>query len=228
MASFPSEYVICDDVIASPPSRGYKAPLETASREPYTVKSARVGSEEKNAIKSTFRILQQTQTIIHRHLTSTAPLLFCPKAPCFLLKTAKELHNAQRRKSRASHIRLRMGFNGTLRLYMTPINGTSHYVKRQQSPQICGRTHRSAGCDNSCDVTPCMGACSIKAAGDAAQLTQGRTACRYIVYDIDVQLPCVSITPSVQTSFTLLAPTSICSSCHMQLCVNEFLLVSPA
>lgn len=55
-----------------------------------------------------------------------------------------------------------------------------------------------------CD--PCMGACSIKAAGDAAQLTQGRAVCRYIVYDIDVQLPCVSITPSVQTSFTLLAP----------------------
>lgn len=208
MASFPSEYVICGDVIASPPSRGYKAPLETASREPYTVKSARVGSEN----------FQDPSTNANNHpqasyLYSSASLL--SKSPLFLLKTAKELHNAQRRKSRTSHIRLRMGFNGTLRLYMTPINGTSHYVKRQQSPQICGRTHRSAGCDNSCDVTPCMGACSIKAAGDAAQLTQGRTACRYIVYDIDVQLPCVSITPSVQTSFTSLAPTSICSSCHM-------------
>lgn len=131
---------------------------------------------------------QQRQTTIHRHLPSTAA-----KSACLYRKLLKA-GSAEQSPTWA---------------HVVQWNIALAYDANQCGATLCKAAHKcadahmgGAGCDdNSRDGTH---ACSI----EAARLARGHAPCRYLVYDIDVRWPCVSISASVPSSSTLLAPES--------------------
>lgn len=146
VAPFLSEYVICGGVIASPPSRGYSAPLETASWEPYTVESARVGSEEKEHHQVNF---QHPSTNANNR--PQASYLYSPR-----LLNEKKLLKSWVPRCAAQVVRNQSYTSAfAIQWNVALAYDTNQWdVALCKGPlQTCGRTHRSVGCDNSRDVT---------------------------------------------------------------------------